>query len=171
MDLFNEFIVQRRKGSREHGLIVLMFLGAMLLIFTLMMFAQNLGSFFLLLVAAVIYLLYIGVTSFNVEYEYSVTNGDLDIDKIVSRRKRSKLVSIHARSFEYFAPCNDGHKAAYDDATVTKKLDLTSNSGTGREYFAIYFKNSEKVRVAFEPTQKMIDDFARYVPRRVFHTQ
>ena len=35
----------------------------------------------------------------EVEYEYSVTNGELDIDKIIAKRKRKPLLSVNASDF------------------------------------------------------------------------
>ena len=40
----------------------------------------------------------------NIEYEYIVTNGELDVDKIMGRSKRKRLVTADARNFEVFAP-------------------------------------------------------------------
>ena len=171
MDLFNETIIERKKGAKEFMLIAAMIVGAILLVFILMLFGQALSSFLLLFVVAVFYFLYIGISSLNIEYEYSVTNGDLDVDKIISKRKRSKVISVHSRSFEYFAPYTQEHKNAYEDSSITKKLDLTSNTGSDRVYFVVYYKNNDKILFTFEPTQKMLDDFARYVPRRVFYTK
>ena len=171
MDFFSEYIVKRKKSAKEFMLIAAMVLGAILLIFILLAFARYLASFLLLFIAAVFYFLYIGITSMNIEYEYIVTNGDLDIDKIVSQRKRTKIISVHARSFEYFAPLTSEHKNAYEDSSITKRFDLTSNTGSDNVYFAVYYKNNDKILFTFEPTKKMIDDFARYVPRRVFYTK
>lgn len=168
MDAFNEYIVERKKGTKEYLTIAGMLVGTLVLLFLLVVFSGYLASFFLVLAAAVIYFLYIGITSMNVEFEYSVTNGELDIDKIVARRKRTRLVSVHSRTFEYFAPLTDEHKNAYNDSGITKRLDLTGNRGADRVYFAIYYKNNGRICLSFEPTEKMVDDFSRCVPRRVF---
>lgn len=168
MDLFNEYIITRKKGGREYLIIAGMIVGALVLIFTATLFAGYLQSFYLLLVAAVIYFLYIGITSMNVEFEYSVTNGDVDIDKIAARRKRTRVVSVHSRTFEYFAPLIDENMSVYNDQTITKRLDLTSNTNSDKVYFAIYYKNQDKTCITFEPTEKMLEDFSRHVPRRAF---
>ena len=168
MDAFNEYIVERKKSPKDYLTIAGMIFGALVLMFIMLMFSKYLASFLLLLVVAVVYFLYIGITLFNVEYEYSVTNGDIDIDKIAARRKRSRVVSVHSRTFEYFAPLTDEHKQAFNDTGITKRMDLTSNSGTDKVYFAVYHKNNNKICIMFEPTEKMVDDFSRNVPRRVF---
>ena len=43
----------------------------------------------------------------NVEFEYSVTNGDLDIDKVISKKRRKKFARLKLRDIEYFAPFGD----------------------------------------------------------------
>ncbi|UKI37385.1 MAG: DUF6106 family protein [Clostridiales bacterium] len=53
------------------------------------------SSFVLLIDAGVVYGAYILITHFNVEYEYILTNGDIDIDKIIAKKKEKK-------SFELF---------------------------------------------------------------------
>jgi len=171
MDIFNEWIVKKKKSGKDYAITAGIILGGLILIFVSSALAQYLASFYLLLVAAIIYGMYIGITSLNVEYEYSVTNGELDIDKIISRRKRKRLVSVHSKNFEYFAPLNDSHKAAFDSPSITKKIDACSSFNSDKVYFAIYFKNNEKVRITFEPTERMIEDFSRYVPRSMYYVK
>lgn len=168
MDLFNEYIIERKKSYKEYIKIVGMILGTLVLIFAAISFSRYLQSFFLLLVAGIIYLLYIGVTSMSVEFEYSVTNGDVDIDKIVARRKRTRIVSVHSRTFEYFAPLISENMNVYNDQSITKRIDATSNTGNDKVYFAIYYKNQDKICLTFEPTEKMLDDFSRNVSKRAF---
>ena len=59
--------------------------------------------------------------------------------------------------------------SVYSDSGISKKINVTSNSGL-TAYFAIYFNNSEKTCLIFEPTDEMIQNFARYVPRSLNHT-
>ncbi|GHV45191.1 hypothetical protein FACS189492_2460 [Clostridia bacterium] len=171
MDLFNEYMVRRRKSGQDWALVSAMAVGAMVLTLAVLMLGQFLGSFTLAVEAGLLYLLYIGVTSMNVEFEYSVTNGDLDVDKISARRKRTRVVSVHARNFEYFAPKTAEHMRAFEDASIKARVDATSNTGGKGVYFAVYYRNDVKTCLAFEPTQKMLDDFARHVPRRVFFAE
>ena len=169
MDIFNEWIVKRKRTSVDYALIAAMILGGFILIIGLTMFAASLGSFLLLAIVGVGYLVFIGIQSTNVEYEYSVTNGELDIDKIIARRRRKRVTSVHARAFEYFAPITTEHQSAYNSEGITKKVDAFSTLQSDNVYFAIYHKNNDKIRITFEPTEKMIQDFSRFVPRSVFY--
>lgn len=37
---------------------------------------------------------YILITNMSVEYEYIVTNGEMDIDKIIAKRRRKRLITV-----------------------------------------------------------------------------
>ena len=165
MDIFNEWIVKRKRSGVDYLLIVGMILGGLIL----MTFTGFLGSFSLFAIVAIGYLVYIGIQSTNIEYEYSVTNGELDIDKIIARRRRKRAISVHSRSFEYFAPLITEHQSMYNSDGITKKIDAFSTLQSDEIYFAIYHKNNDKIRITFEPTEKMIEDFSRFVPRSVFN--
>ena len=47
---------------------------------------------------------YLGVKFQGVEFEYSFTNGDLDVDKIMAKRKRVRLVEINQKQIQVMAP-------------------------------------------------------------------
>ena len=94
----------------------------------------------------------------------------LDIDKITAKKRRKKLVSIKLRDVEYFAPLNDAHIHVAEDASVDKVIDASSTVDSPDVYFVIYYINSQKVCLLFEPTEKMIENFSNYVPRSLNHT-
>lgn len=48
----------------------------------------------------ILYVVYRLALSRNVEYEYSVTNGEFDIDKITAGRSRKHLIAVDCRSVE-----------------------------------------------------------------------
>ena len=91
MDVFVEYLVKKKNGGKELLLQILTVIGA-LLVFVLMMV---LGGIFpvvsmvtTLLAFGALYGGYLLIISMNVEYEYIVTNGEMDVDKIIARRRR-----------------------------------------------------------------------------------
>lgn len=76
MDTFVEQIVVKKKGGKEWAIIAGILVAALILA----ALALLLGPFALLLIAGIGYGAYWLITSQNIEYEYSVTNGDIDID-------------------------------------------------------------------------------------------
>ena len=154
MDNFNEWIVKRKKSAVDWLTTAIIWMaGLLVLYFSFGLLAvqnQLMPTVMLLVDAGVIYGMYRLLTAQNVEFEYSVTNGDMDVDKIIARRKRVRLLN---------------------DASITKRIDASSNTHAQNTCFAIYYKNSEKVCLVFEPTQGMLDDFARCMPRSYNHTR
>ena len=172
MDFFNEHIVKKKKTAQDVMSRIIIILVAFML-FYLVLVQLGAGKLVFLIpveIAVIIYAGYILWASLNVEFEYSVTNGDLDIDKIVSKKRRKKIVRTKIKDFEYFAPLNDEHISVAEDKSVNTVIDASSDLDSPNIYFAIYFNNSEKVCLLFEPTDKMIENFAHYIPRSLNHT-
>lgn len=173
MDFFKETIYKKKRSATDIMTIIIAILGALLLLrlLTLQIYLQIslLITLLPLEYAGVIYGAYRIIIGTSVEYEYSVTNDTLDIDKIIARKSRKKILSVSSRSFEYFAPLSEEHKRAFEDSDISKKIDVISGNGAPL-YFAVYYNNSEKTRLVFEPTAEMIENFSRYVPRSLNHT-
>ncbi|MCC8136390.1 MAG: hypothetical protein LIO40_06985, partial [Ruminococcus sp.] len=96
-----------------------------------------------------------------VEYEYTFTNGDLDIDKIVAKKKRSSLISANVRSFTAFGKYNENLEETSDMTVV-----LSSDNIASHEYYAD-FEDEEygSVRLIFSPDEKMLENIKRALPR------
>ena len=58
------------------------------------------------------------LTGMSYEYEYILTNDDLDIDKITGKRKRKRLITLKMNTVEEFG-IYDGTNGANADATVS----------------------------------------------------
>ncbi|OQB13240.1 MAG: hypothetical protein BWY15_01870 [Firmicutes bacterium ADurb.Bin193] len=163
MDFFCETIVRRKKGAKEYILALAMVVMLVAIVSAAFMLIKILGGFFLLAIAGIIYLFYIGITSLNIEYEYALTNGELDIDKITARRKRKRILTVNSSLFEYFAPMTKEHIQRYNDASVEKRFDFTSNTGSDGVYFAIFRTDGVKTCITFEPNERMLEEFSRTV--------
>lgn len=105
MDAFVEQIVKKKKGGKEIGIIVgSLILLAVLLFLVYFFLIPYIRQFFIILAAAAIYGEWWLITEQNVEYEYSVTNGDIDVDQITARRKRKRIVSVPGAKIESLEP-------------------------------------------------------------------
>lgn len=169
MDVFLEYIVYRKKGAKE----VLKIIGILLAMFVLLTVCSVLvftpiSSIAFLLVAGVIYGAYYLITAQNVEYEYIVTNGEIDVDRIVNRRKRKRIITVHSRTFEIVAPVGSPEHRGEENSNVTQVIDASSGEDNGKAYFALFSKDGQKYKLIFEPTEKMLEVFKTFVPRNIF---
>ena len=102
MDTYVEQIVAIRKSPMERLLqIGIIVLGVILILTCGMLYvAGALGMFsllFVVLAVAVGYGIYYFASQLNLEYEYIFTNGDFDVDKIISKRSRKRVLSGQRR--------------------------------------------------------------------------
>ena len=105
MDNFYEQLVVKNETSgdkaRRIGTVISgsLFTLCLVLIAMLQMDRPIMALLGLLLAVGAGYGTYFLVTTSYVEYEYAFTNGELDVDKIIAKKKRSSLVSINVSSF------------------------------------------------------------------------
>ncbi len=156
MDTFFEQIVKKKKTVLEWVGIVAVVVVAVVLAAVLLML--NVPMFSPLLIIGIGYGAWWLVTGLNVEYEYCVTNGDIDIDTIVAKRKRKRIVSVVGRKVESLLP--------YDAAKVDEKayqrvvVAAPSKNGTGLWCFTYHSKKNGHTLVVFQPDQRVLRAFA-----------
>ena len=102
----------------------------------------------------------------DIEYEYLYVAGDIDIDKIMSKRKRKKVASYSKDNLEIMAPEGSDHVGSFMKGG--KVLDYTSGNPDVKAWIVVYSleKGSDVVRL--ELTPEIAQDMRRYAPRKVF---
>lgn len=172
MDFFNEWIVKKKRTAQDVMSVIITIMVALMFLYGILLqfMAAKLRYLIPVEIALIVYLAYRIISSMNVEFEYFVLNGDLDIDKVISKKRRKKLVRIKLRDVEYFAPFEDEHIRVAEDSSIRKIIDASSSIDAPRLHFAIYYNNSEKVCLLFEPTDEMIENFSHYIPKSLNHT-
>jgi hypothetical protein len=168
MDIFIEKLVIKKKTIGDYLIISAIILVTVLLVFTSLsipvLYELNLG---ILLAAGFAYLGYRLVISRNIEYEYIVTNGDLDIDKIISKRKRKRIFSANCREFDIVSKVKS-NSFSQSVRNVRKRIDASSSINSPGAYFITLNYKGEKTLVIFEPDERMLKNFKVYIPRKVF---
>lgn len=165
MDTFLEKIVVKRKDFKDR-LITVGVIIAVVLIIPFIPMIPFVGSLWLLIGAALIYGAYFIITSRNVEYEYIVTNGDLDIDMIISRRKRKRIFSANCKEFDIVARVKSNSYSPQVQS-IAKRIEAVSSLDSDDAYFATLNYKGEKTVVFFEPDERMLNNFKTFIPRKI----
>lgn len=166
MDIFMEKIVTRKKTIADK-LIVFGVIMAIIILTPIVFMIPVVGSMGLLVVAGMIYGGYYVITSRNIEYEFIVTNGDLDIDRIVAQRKRKRIFSASCKGFDIVAKVKSSH-FTHNIMNTNKKIEAVSSmDGDGVYFIALNYKG-EKTVVFFEPNEKMLNSFKKFISRKMF---
>lgn len=103
----------------------------------------------------------------RVEYDYTFTNGILDIAKIINRSKRKKMLSADIREFQVVAPIhNNNFQSVLKDKGIKQRYNLFLNRGRNL-YYCIILHEGKKSLLVFEPSQEMLKLFKIYIPHNV----
>ena len=164
-DVFKEQIVKRQKSFKDTVIKACIIVLSVLISFWALI---NLAQLAVLVIFALFFGARYGMSFFNVEYEYALTNGELDIDVIYDRARRKRVLTVNTKSFEVMAHIDDrSHDHSFNTAQQT--LDYSTGVHSANTYAFLTIYKSKKVKVIIEPNEKMLKAFSMAVPRRQFH--
>lgn len=165
MDVFIEKIVKKKSDGKDLAIRFLISCGAFVVTILAFVFLSSFGLF---IMCGAIYGAWYLIKMQQIEYEYSLTNGEIDVDIIRGMSKRKRLFSINCKEFEMLAPYNDNHKREYETPSITKKIYACSSLTENDLYFAIFINQEhQKVLFVFEPDERMLSSFKTYIPRKM----
>lgn len=165
VDTFVEQIIAKKKGGKEYAIIFGSIFGVLVVLALIFLFVPFLQFLFLFLVLGAGYGLWWLITSQNVEYEYSVTNGDIDIDQIIAQRKRKRVVSVSGAKIETFAPYVAAeHASRHYDRTV---MAATSPAAEGLWCFTYRSKKNGHTLVIFQPERRVLMALRNGLPKLI----
>lgn len=169
MDTFFEQIVTKRKS---YGVVLLqtaiwvfgIFIGLAVLWDVLILY----HSFFILafvLVCAMWVGMYFLSRSMNIEYEYSVTNGYFDLDKIIAKSKRRRLTELECKNVERFGKYNP---AAHEHLNYDKKIIAVSGKPSDQQYFLTLRQGEQgHTLIVITPDERVLGALTRFIPKQV----
>lgn len=160
MDNFHEQLVKKYPSAKDNAL-KLMIIFLSVAIFVLSITGIVLFGFVPLIVigAAGLYGGYYLLGFTVTEYEYAITNNDVDIDKITGKRSRKRLVSFKLSSVTDWGEYDDNSGAGVD-ATVL----ASDNSGYNLWYVVANTERNGKVMVLFTPDSDTLETINSSVP-------
>lgn len=167
MDTFMEKIVSKRKTFKDNLIAAGIILGTFIVIVAVLniQIIAKVGLS-LFLVVGLIYLAYRLITSRNIEFEYVVTNGELDIDKIISKRKRKRIFSASCKEFEILAKVKSSN-FSHNVQNIKNRIDASSTIDSDDAYFVTLNYKGVNTLVIFEPDERMLKNFKIFIPRKM----
>ena len=104
------------------------------------------------------------ITSMNVEYEYILTNGEMDVDKIIARRRRKRMLTVNARKFESFGAYRAQDHVGKDYAS--RVYACTTANDPGNYYAVLTHATLGKTLLVFTPNDRVLEGLRSYIPRQ-----
>ncbi len=162
MDIFCEYMVKHEKGTKEIFKTVGIIAAALCLSVLFLVFGVYLIGLAPLFIAGALYGAYWLISRMNIEYEYILTSTVLDIDKIMARRSRKRILSIDLKEISVCESAGNMEKQE-----GIKLIDATPKGIEDGVYGIDFEKNGMKNRLLFKPNKKMLNQIKKASPSLV----
>lgn len=160
-DVFFEQIVPIKKSASNLAAIIGLWFVAILLIAFLFL-TNILGSLSLIFCFGIGYGAFWLSNKFNVEFEYIITNGTLDIDKITNKSSRKRILSFELSQVTRLEKYNP---AAISNINQ-KEIVVACNPQEADTYFISADRTGKKsVNLIFSPNKKLQSAIEKFAPR------
>jgi hypothetical protein len=159
--LYAEAGVKRKDTAASMGLKVLMIIGVIIAVFFLVA-----GSFWSYIGVVIIVGVFFLFPRLNVEYEYVFVDGQIDFDKITGKTKRKTLLRIDIDQIEIMAPIGS-HALDNFNNIRTEVRNYSSLSKESKTFVIIANADNRKLRIIFEPSEKMLTMIKQKSPRKI----
>lgn len=150
-EVFVEQIIKRKTSLKGVCLRML----AVLLVLAGLISVLFLGVLGFTITALLVYVAYLIFNQTSIEYEYSLLNGEMTIDKIMGQNKRKHVTELDIKQAEIIAP-------AYSDDIISringiKTFDYSSGFRNDGRYSMILYDGKERIQVLFDPNENIIE--------------
>ena len=162
MDTFFEQIIKIKLTGKVKALITAIIVIDALLVCVLLYLSLFLApTIMLLVVAGAIYGGYKLITLLTIEYEYIYTNGDLDVDKIVAKSNRKRMVSIKCSEVEKYGE----YKGQPAPGSVKSTHIFCNPDSEGQVYLIAKDRNLGNVMIVMAPNERIRAELEKAIPR------
>ncbi len=164
MDTFFEQIISIKKDGKAIAAVLGIWFLALVLAILAFMFSGYLGALAFLLIIGIFYGAFKLSTRFNIEYEYIVTNGTMDVDKIISKSSRKRMLSFELSSVSRIEKFNQNQLNGVNQKELLIACDandsdaylmVSSTEGKGTSY------------LVFAPDDRVKGAIVKFVPKYI----
>ena len=167
-DVFKEQLVKRRPNVKtamaKAGLV-----SAAIFLMIFIVFFEALSLFFPLLWAVIIFAAYYLFRRFNIEYEYVLTNHELDIDIIYGKSRRKRIFSASVRDFEAFRKVGTT-EMQHSFSGANAKADYSGGPGGDNipQHEFLVAQGGKRMHIIFEPNEEMQSSIIPHLKRGTY---
>lgn len=165
MDVFVEQIIRLRRTPAVKLLqifIILFAVGLCLLVY-MGLSATRFAYLIILLCAAIMFGAWKLVGRYYIEFEYSLTNGMIDIDKITNAKKRKRLLDTNCKNIEAYGRYN---AAAHSKKSYRQRVFAANPSSANLFCLVCAQEGQGSSLVIIEPNDKFMEALRTFLPRR-----
>ena len=187
-DIFVEELITCRGNFKTRLMQVGVILLALLLLAADMLFVPLVAPVTFVVICVVAFFVFRWLST---EYEYSFTNGDLDVDRISGRRWRRRMLEINQKQIKVMAPYTQEYESEVVDYKVRGTMDFSASSRAAGRWFMIVemgapipqvsrsqdphavrraktrYQEGDLVFVVFQPSKRLRDAMQTFLRSRI----
>lgn len=165
MDIFIEQMVKKKRKLVDFALVaIIMMLGLILsalAVYLILIFVPYMIFISFIIVFAFMFFAIRIAQGTKLEYEYSVTNQYLVIDKIIAKRRRKNVVDIKMSNIDTFCKINDKR---LDNIKINKSVFACEDYEDEDTYVIVYHDPKYGTKaVAFNPNDEIFNAMRPYL--------
>lgn len=167
MDSFCEYLVKMRHTLKSYLALTLIWLTAFALIFIVVLMTLKNPSMMGIVVIAVAGIFYGAVKlaqRFDIEYEMIAVNKDLDIDKIIAKSSRKRMITVHLDKVEEYGKYTPENTAALNNMNFNFKIKC-ANADDEAEYIVYRHPKKGLSLVIFAVNEELSTELKKYIPK------
>lgn len=166
-EVFKECLIKQKKSPVDAAMQVGLVVGAVVLSFLAFM----LGGDFIgpVIIVGILFGAVYLFNKFSREYEYILTNNELDIDVIYNRNSRKRIITFDMKKIQVMASIKDEAHAAELNKGNYKVINASDNKNDANTYAII--TQSDKLgacKILITPSESILEDMYRQAPSKVF---
>jgi hypothetical protein len=168
-DVFIEKIVKRKADSRQRlTRLAIVAGGFLIIILSIVVSGMIAFQLFPIIFALTVFFGFRFLKRQSWEFEYAVTNGEIDIDRIYGQSARKRILTADCRNFDVFLPMIPENAREYESKTIKVTVDAASASDAEGRWFAVFQgKDGQRTMLIFEPDERMLNAINASLPRRL----
>ncbi len=167
MDSICEQLIKIKKTVKEHALLALIWIVAFLVVYIFVLLSLKYVSFMGLIIIASFGVFY-GAAQLtkrlSIEYEYIFVNHDMDIDKIIGKSSRKRMVSIKLNEVERFGAYDDEAKAKLASMNFDAKF-ICCNADDEADYIIVRHVKKGLLLIVVAFNERSKEAALKFIPR------
>ncbi|MDF2613939.1 MAG: hypothetical protein K0S71_1725 [Clostridia bacterium] len=164
-EIFKEYLVKQKKSASDNLAQTGVVAGAILIAaIALFLGGQLIGP---IVILAVLFGAATFFNKFNREYEYILTNNELDIDVIFNRSKRKRVITINMKTIEVMASIQDETRKHLLEK-ASKVINASDGKNGANTYVIMVSKDSVMYKILVTPNEAFLNEMYKQAPHKVF---
>lgn len=167
MDSICEQLIKIKKTAKDYALLTAIWVGAFALVYVLVLLSLKYSALMGLLIIAVFGIFY-GAAKLtkmlSVEYEYIIVNQDMDIDKIIGKSSRKRVVSVKLNEVEEFGCYNEAEKSKLASRRFDNRF-FFCNADDEAYYLVVKHSKKGLILVVAAMSERTRNAALKFIPR------